>query len=43
MIGILGDALEEAGCSEPIILEHARSEQTHYRGCWMVDLVLAKE
>src|SRR5262249_55935827 len=34
MIGILGDALEEAGCNEPAILEHVRNEQSHYRGCW---------
>jgi hypothetical protein len=42
-IGILGDALEEAGCSERAILEHVRAAQTHYRGCWVVDLVLGKE
>jgi hypothetical protein len=40
MIGILGDALEEAGCNEPSILEHVRSKQDHYRGCWVVDLIL---
>lgn len=43
MIGILGDALEEAGCNEPAILEHVRREQTHYRGCWLVDLILGKK
>ena len=42
MIGILGDALEEAGCSKRAVLEHARSEQAHYRGCWLVDLILGK-
>lgn len=43
MIGILGDALEEAGCNEPAILQHVRSEQPHYRGCWVVDLILKKK
>ncbi len=43
MIGILGDALEEAGCNERAILEHVRREQTHYRGCWAIDLILGKK
>lgn len=42
-IGILGDALEEAGCSERAILEHVRCTQTHYRGCWVIDLILGKK
>jgi hypothetical protein len=42
MIGILGDALEEAGC-ERAILEHVRREHTHFRGCWVVDLILGKK
>jgi hypothetical protein len=42
-LGILGDALEEAGCNERAILEQVRSEQTHYRGCWLVDLILGKK
>lgn len=43
MMGALGDALEEAGCSERAILEHARGEQTHYRGCWLIDLILGEK
>jgi hypothetical protein len=39
---ILADALEEAGCSEPTILAHCRSEGPHVRGCWVVDLILGK-
>jgi hypothetical protein len=39
---ILADALEEAGCSEPTILAHCRSEGPHVRGCWVVDLLLGK-
>jgi hypothetical protein len=40
---ILADALEEAGCSDPAILDHLRGPGPHIRGCWAVDLVLAKE
>ena len=39
---ILADALEEAGCTEPEILDHCRSPGEHYRGCWVVDLMLGK-
>jgi hypothetical protein len=40
---ILGDALEEAGCTDQDILVHCRSGGEHVRGCWVVDLVLGKE
>jgi hypothetical protein len=40
---VLADALEEAGCSNPEILAHYRAAGPHARGCWVVDLVLAKE
>ncbi len=40
---ILADALEEAGCNEPAILEHCRQPGEHVRGCWVVDLLLGKE
>jgi hypothetical protein len=39
---ILADAFEEAGCAEAPILDHCRGGQPHVRGCWLVDLVLAK-
>src|SRR5262249_31632937 len=39
---ILADALEEAGCNARDILDHCRGRQAHYRGCWVVDLVLRK-
>jgi hypothetical protein len=39
---ILGDALEEAGCREEVILRHCHEPGGHVRGCWVVDLLLAK-
>jgi hypothetical protein len=40
---ILADALQDAGCDHPDILSHCRSDSTHVRGCWVVDLILGKE
>jgi hypothetical protein len=40
---ILADALEEAGCTSADMLGHLRGTGPHVRGCWAVDLVLAKE
>jgi hypothetical protein len=40
---ILGDALEDAGCTHADILTHCRQPGEHVRGCWVVDLVLAKQ
>jgi hypothetical protein len=37
---ILGDALEEAGCTDEVLLAHCREPGGHLRGCWVVDLVL---
>jgi hypothetical protein len=39
---VLADALEEAGCTNADILAHCRSGGEHARGCWVVDLILAK-
>ena len=39
---ILADALEDAGCDHPDILQHCRGEGPHVRGCWIVDLILGK-
>jgi hypothetical protein len=39
---VLADALEEAGCSEPVLLEHCRSAGPHVRGCWALDLLAGK-
>jgi len=40
---ILADALEEAGCTNPGILNHCRGPGPHVRGCWLIDLLLKKE
>jgi hypothetical protein len=40
---ILADALEEAGCGDAVLLEHCRSQGSHAKGCWVVDLLLQKE
>jgi hypothetical protein len=40
---ILADALEDAGCTDPELLDHLRSGGEHVRGCWAVDLVLGKQ
>jgi hypothetical protein len=40
---ILADGLEDAGCDNADILSHCRKEGPHFRGCWVVDLLLGKE
>ena len=39
---LLGDVLEHAGCGNPDVLAHCRSQTEHVRGCWVVDTVLRK-
>jgi hypothetical protein len=39
---ILADALQDAGCDNPDVLDHCRGEGPHARGCWVVDLLLGK-
>jgi hypothetical protein len=39
---VLADALQDAGCEHPDILNHLRGPGPHVRGCWVVDLVLGK-
>jgi carbon storage regulator len=38
---ILADALEEAGCTDTIILGHCRSAGRDVHGSWVVDLILS--
>jgi hypothetical protein len=37
---ILADALQDAGCDDPAVLDHCRGPGPHVRGCWVVDSVL---
>jgi hypothetical protein len=38
---VLGDALEEAGCQDQVMLAHCREQgAVHVRGCWVIDLLL---
>jgi hypothetical protein len=41
-LAILADALEDAGCQDPQILEHCRGKGPHVRGCWCVDLLTGR-
>ncbi len=41
---ILADALQEAGCDDPVILDHCRSARAvPTRGNWVVDLLLGRQ
>jgi hypothetical protein len=39
-LGILADALLDAGCENEELIQHVRSEGPHVRGCWGIDLIL---
>ncbi len=39
---VLADALEEAGCHSDEVLTHCRSDDQHFRGCWVLDAVLMR-
>lgn len=40
---ILADALQDVGCDLTAVLDHCRGHGRHFRGCWVVDLVLGNE
>jgi len=40
---ILADALEEAGCGEPFLLDHLRAGRRHARSCWVTYFLLRKK
>lgn len=40
---ILADALEDAGCCDHLLLEHCRSAERHFAGCWVLDWLLGKQ
>jgi len=39
---VLADALEDAGCTDALLLGHLRDWNPHVRGCWALDLILGK-
>jgi hypothetical protein len=39
---VLGDALEDAGCDDHDVLDHARHDRPHVRGCWLVEALLGR-
>jgi len=39
---VLGDALEEAGCNDAVLLTHCRGPGPHTRGCAVVDALLGR-
>jgi hypothetical protein len=41
-LAVLADALEEAGGTSPELLAHLRERGPHVRGCWAIDLALAR-
>ncbi len=43
LMPVLGDVLENAGCTDPDLLGHLRGPGPHVRGCWALDLVLGRE
>jgi hypothetical protein len=42
-MGVLSDALEEAGVDDASLLEHLRGPGPHCRGCIAIDLLLGKK
>jgi hypothetical protein len=37
---LLADALADAGCADPELLDHLRGAGVQVRGCWALDLIL---
>jgi hypothetical protein len=42
-LAILGDALEDAGCGDPALVDHLRGPGPHVRGCWVIDVLTNRE
>lgn len=39
---VLADALKDVDCNSTELTNHLQSEEPHFRGCWVIDLVLGK-
>jgi len=37
---VLADALQDAGCTHPHVLDHCRGPNEHVRGCWVIEGLL---
>jgi hypothetical protein len=42
LLGVLADALEEAGLTDDKLLQHLRGPEPHVLGCYALDAVLGK-
>jgi hypothetical protein len=40
---ILADALQDAGCDDPEVLEHCRADKPHFRGCWVIEHLIRND
>jgi hypothetical protein len=41
-LGVLADALTDAGCTDADLLDHLRGPRPHVRGCFVVDLLTGR-
>jgi hypothetical protein len=41
-LGVLANALLDAGCEDDEVVRHLREPGPHVRGCWVVDVILGK-
>jgi hypothetical protein len=41
-LGLLADALADAGCADESILDHLRGPGPHVPGCWAVDALAGR-
>src|SRR5262249_38952959 len=39
----LADALMDAGCDREDVISHCRSAGRHFRGCWLIDVILDRQ
>jgi hypothetical protein len=42
ILPMLGDALQEAGCSDASVLAHCQESRQHAPGCWLIDALLGR-
>ena len=43
LLPVLADALEDAGCAGPVLLDHLRRPGAHALGCWALDRLLGND